>query len=204
MTEGEFSVLSIVLFVIVGALYLGISTVFDSGLFYFGARHVAGLKVRLKTAFRGLSKYCRGSLFKMGIVQWLIICAGYLLLILPGIYLSLAYIFSGLLIIDRGLGWWDGLEVSRKAVHPVWWRVLGAYLLMSLPTILAGFTIFLSIFGKGTFLPDSNAFLVIASLFFVVCLFYSVPAMVVLIGLLYKELFKPKKEQEDQRLSEEL
>jgi uncharacterized membrane protein len=60
------------------------------------------------------------------------ILLGYLLLILPGIYLSFAYMFSLPLMIEKDLGAWSALEVSRKAVTRIWFRAAGFLLLIML------------------------------------------------------------------------
>ena len=62
----------------------------------------------------------------------LMIVLGYLLLILPGIYLSFAYMFSLPLMIEKDLGAWAALEVSRKAVTRIWFRATGFLLLIML------------------------------------------------------------------------
>jgi len=69
-----------------------------------------------------------------------LIFLGFLLLILPGIYLAFAYMFSLPLMIEKEIGAWQALEISRKAVTRVWFRATGflilIMLLVSLGTIL--------------------------------------------------------------------
>lgn len=62
---------------------------------------------------------------------------GYVLLIIPGIYLSVAYMMSFALMIDRNMGVWEALEVSRKAISKHWFKIFFLYLLMGLIFILA-------------------------------------------------------------------
>jgi hypothetical protein len=62
----------------------------------------------------------------------LMIMLGFLLLILPGIYLSCAYMFSLPLIVEKDMGAWPALEVSRKAVTRIWFRAWGFLLLIML------------------------------------------------------------------------
>lgn len=50
------------------------------------------------------------------ILTSLLIFCGYLLFILPGIYLTIAYAFTSLNIIDGGLDFWPAMEKSRKQV----------------------------------------------------------------------------------------
>jgi uncharacterized membrane protein len=76
-----------------------------------------------------------------GVILWyvlytLMVSLGYLLLVLPGIYLSFAYMFSLPLMIEKDLGAWSALEASRKAVTRIWFRATGFLLLILLLVIL--------------------------------------------------------------------
>ena len=76
-----------------------------------------------------------------GAILWyflymLLITVGFLLLILPGIYLSFAYMFSLPLMIEKNMGAWQALEVSRKAVSRIWFRAAGFLLLIMLVVTL--------------------------------------------------------------------
>ncbi len=50
---------------------------------------------------------------------------GFALLILPGIYLSIAYSFTLPLIVDKKLDIWGAMEVSRQAVTKNWFTIFG-------------------------------------------------------------------------------
>ncbi|SNR88015.1 hypothetical protein [Desulfurobacterium atlanticum] len=56
----------------------------------------------------------------MSILKNILIAIGFLLLVIPGIYLSVGYMFSSFLMIDKGLSPWEALETSRKTVHKNW------------------------------------------------------------------------------------
>src|SRR6059036_4106571 len=66
------------------------------------------------------------------VVGLLLIVIGLAFLVLPGIYLLVAYTFSYLLIVDRRLGIWQALEGSRRVVNKHWWSVFGLTLVMLL------------------------------------------------------------------------
>ncbi len=70
------------------------------------------------------------------VLMTLMVMLGYLLLILPGIYLSFAYMFSLPLMIEKDLSAWRALEVSRKAVTRIWFRATGFLMLIILVLIL--------------------------------------------------------------------
>ena len=68
---------------------------------------------------------------------------GFCLLILPGIYLGVAYLFTYLLlIVDQKLDFWTAMEVSRRVVTTQWWRVLGLGL-VGILFLLLGLSLFL-------------------------------------------------------------
>lgn len=62
---------------------------------------------------------------------------GTLLFILPGIYLSIAYTFALPLIVDKKLGVWAAMEVSRQAVTQHWFMVFSVLLVLGLLTMLS-------------------------------------------------------------------
>ncbi len=71
------------------------------------------------------------------ILIYFFVAIGFMLLILPGIYLSVAYIFVYPLMIDKGLGIWEAMETSRKAVTKRWFLVFGTMLSMVVITLLS-------------------------------------------------------------------
>ena len=53
------------------------------------------------------------------------VAIGYILLIIPGIYLSIAWSFGFYLVIDKGMTPLDALQKSRELVHQVgFWKIL--------------------------------------------------------------------------------
>ena len=89
---------------------------------------------------------------------------GFLLLILPGIYLAISYSFTYTLIVDKGLGVWEAMELSRKTVTKRWFKFFGL-------ALLAGLIIIISVipFGLG--------------------LIWTLPMIYISYGLLYHHLF---------------
>jgi len=106
-----------------------------------------------------------GKLALAAILIYILTIIGFILLILPGIYLSIVYIFTLPLIADKGLEVWDAMELSRKTVTKHWFKVFGLVLLLSI------------IMGVG-------------ALAFGIGLIWAVPLMfVTLYGLLYPLIF---------------
>lgn len=71
------------------------------------------------------------------ILLYIMVFIGFLLLIIPGIYLSIAYIFAMPLIADKGLSPWEALETSRKAVTKKWFSFFGMMLIIMIVNIIA-------------------------------------------------------------------
>ncbi len=67
-----------------------------------------------------------------GILSGVIISVGFFLLILPGIYFSVGYLFPAWLIIDRKLDFWPAMELSRKTVQKRFFEVFGFCLILLL------------------------------------------------------------------------
>ena len=100
------------------------------GIMVMGIRHSQGKSVSAGTV---LNYFHRAP----GAILWyflysLLIMLGYLLLIVPGIYLSFAYMFSLPLMIEKDMSAWRALEVSRKAVTRIWFRATGFLMLLLL------------------------------------------------------------------------
>ncbi len=57
-------------------------------------------------------------------------------LVLPGVYLFIAWIFAVPLVADKRLEFWSAMETSRKLVNRVWFEVFGVFVLAYLPMIL--------------------------------------------------------------------
>lgn len=69
------------------------------------------------------------------VVMSILISIGLIALVLPGLYLALAYAFTILNIVDRKMDFWPAMEASRKAVTAHFWQ----YLVLSLLFLLICF-----------------------------------------------------------------
>jgi len=107
-----------------------------TGLMMGALRYVRGETV----VFNDFFAYYRhtGVIALASLVIYMMTTLGFVLLILPGIYLSVAYTFTFLLMFDKELSIWDAMEMSRKAVTLHWFKVFFLMLLLGL-AMLAGF-----------------------------------------------------------------
>ena len=74
-------------------------------------------------------------LFITYFLMGLMIMLGMLLLVLPGIYLAVAYQLALPLVADKDLGPWEALETSRKAITHKWFTFFGLWVVAVLATM---------------------------------------------------------------------
>jgi len=67
-----------------------------------------------------------------GFLTTILTYLGIFLLIIPGMYLAIAYCMTMFLIADRNLGAWQAMETSRQAVTKRWFKFFGLLLLVGL------------------------------------------------------------------------
>ncbi|MBW4425303.1 MAG: glycerophosphoryl diester phosphodiesterase membrane domain-containing protein [Nostoc desertorum CM1-VF14] len=72
--------------------------------------------------FRGFNNYL--PLFLVSLVSSVVIAIGLLLLLIPGLYLAVAYIFALPLVLERKMNFWAGMEFSRKLISKNWFSFL--------------------------------------------------------------------------------
>ncbi|KAA8497660.1 hypothetical protein FVE85_5245 [Porphyridium purpureum] len=81
------------------------------------------------------------ALVVLGLIQGALVTVGLVLLVIPGIYLSVAYSFAVPLMVEKNLGVWESLETSRKKVTSQVWGVLLVYILFAVLFVLSIFTL---------------------------------------------------------------
>lgn len=101
------------------------------GLFLYYLKLIRGEKAELADAFAGFN-VAFGALLLVSLVSFLLTFVGFLLCLLPGIYLSIAWILAVPLAMEKRLAFWDAMEVSRKVVSRHWWQFFGLLLLSAL------------------------------------------------------------------------
>ena len=108
-----------------------LSSIMTGGLMKYYLKLLRGEAATIGDAFFGFSS-AAGRLALLGLVSGLLTWIGYLLCLLPGIYLSVAWIFSIPLVIDRQLDFWNAMELSRKVVSKHWFVVFAFGLIVGL------------------------------------------------------------------------
>lgn len=113
------------------------------GLGLLGIRRAAGKATPVSTLWEPYAYAI--PIIVMYILMVVLIAAGFFLLVLPGIYLSVAYSFAPYLIVEKNMGVWQALETSRKAITEYWWRYFGLMLIALLLFILGAIPVLLGL-----------------------------------------------------------
>ena len=106
---------------------------------------------------------------------------GFALLLLPGIYLSIAYSFTLPLMVDKKLDIWGAMEVSRQSVTKHWFTIFGVNISLMLLVMASAIPM-----GIG--------------------LIWSIPLLLIAQGVMYRKIFgwnvhDPLVTEQDQELS---
>ena len=114
------------------------------GLGLLGIRRAAGKETPVSTLWEPYSHAI--PLIVMFLLMAVLVVAGFFLLVLPGIYLSIAYSFAPYLIVEKNMGVWEALETSRKAITQYWWRYFGLMLVAMVLIIIGSIPLLIGLF----------------------------------------------------------
>ena len=133
-----------------------------AGVNMLGIRRAADQPLRFNEVFSHF-----GRTFQVVVcvlLSTVLICIGYFLFVLPGIYLSIAYMLAIPLVVERGLSPWAALEVSRKAITQHWFKIFGLFLLLALIMLVSAIPL-----GIG--------------------MVWTLPLAIISVGVLYRSIF---------------
>jgi capsular polysaccharide biosynthesis protein len=114
------------------------------GLYLYFLKKIRGEIVRVETAFSGFT-LCFLQLLLGGLVTSVLTGLGIICLLLPGIFLWVAWLFTLPLIIDQRLEFWPAMRLSLQVARKHWWKffcfvlVLGMVNLVGLLSLCVGF-----------------------------------------------------------------
>jgi capsular polysaccharide biosynthesis protein/predicted Ser/Thr protein kinase len=128
------------------------------GLYLYFLKKIRGEQVRVETAFSGFNNSLL-HLILAGFVIGMLTTLGFLCLILPGIFLFVAWFFTLPLVIDKRLDFWPAMRLSLRTIIKHWWKFLAFLLVLALVN-LGG--VLLCIVGVFITLPLSIAALMYA------------------------------------------
>lgn len=103
---------------------------------FFIAAHRLNRKqtLSLDNMFEGFQLFL--PLFLFSLISGILTFFGFLALILPGIYLAVAWAFAVPIIVFAKADFWEAMEMSRKLIHKEWFSFFGFLLVVLLINIL--------------------------------------------------------------------
>ncbi len=105
------------------------------GLYNYYLKLMRGQPAALGDAFAGFSS-AFSPLLLAHVVSGVLTGLGFLCCILPGIYLGVAWKFTLPLVIDKRMGFWEAMELSRKTVTRQWWILFALFIVAGLISAL--------------------------------------------------------------------
>lgn len=148
--------------ILISLLASALAYPFMAGINMVGIRRAADQPLNFNEIFSHFGRTV--PLIITAVVMMLLIYLGMILLLIPGIYLGVAYLLAVPLVVERGLSPWQALEASRKAITQHWFKVFGLFIVLGLIVMVSAIPL-----GIG--------------------LVWSIPLMVVAMGVLYRTIF---------------
>lgn len=105
------------------------------GLYNYYLKLIRGQAAYLGDAFAGFGSVF-GSLLLAHVVSAILVMLGFFCCILPGIYLGVAWKFTLPLVIDKRMGFWEAMKLSRKVVTRQWWILFALFIVAGLISAL--------------------------------------------------------------------
>jgi hypothetical protein len=81
-------------------------------------RILSGQSFQFSDFFRGFNYFL--PLFLAGLASGIIVSIGFVLLVIPGIYLAVGYMLTTFLVVDYRMEFWQAMETSRQIVTKNW------------------------------------------------------------------------------------
>jgi len=175
-----YGVISAVLSGVFGAMFGGSSTSFNpmeivsqiitililgpmaAGLYMIAVKHSVGVKAQVSEIFQYYDKII--PIFVATIVMYILLAIGFILLIIPGIYLAVCFSYVLFLVVEKDMAPIEAIKTSRKVVHYQWFQQAGLLLL-------------------------SGGVVILGALALLVGLVWAVPLAGLMLALVYRDVF---------------
>lgn len=102
----------------------------NAGYFVVSAKLLKNQTPEFTDFFSGFKFFLQLALLE--VVSSSLIAIGFILLIIPGIYLVVSYFFALMFVVDQGLDFWPAMETSRQSVQTRWFKIFTLFLLLVL------------------------------------------------------------------------
>ena len=133
-----------------------------AGLMIIGLRRAVNAPITATSIFGYFNKSVV-LIFTM-IIMYVLLMLGFLCLVIPGIYLAVAYYMAMILVVEKDMSPWQALETSRKAITRRWFTFFGLGFVIALINFIAAIPL-----GLG--------------------MIWSVPFSIIVYGIVYRNMF---------------
>ncbi len=104
-------------------LFSSVAAPFYAGYSIVAFKLASGQPLQFNDFFKGFNYFL--PLFLASLASTLLVCIGFVLLLLPGIYLAIGYMFTTFLVIDYRMEFWQAMEMSRTIISRHWFSFFG-------------------------------------------------------------------------------
>lgn len=111
-----------------------ITPVFAAGAYLVANEVIKGNRPEFNYFFKGFDFF--GPIVVLTFVSAILIILGLVLLIVPGIYLMVAYSFAAPFVVFLKKDYWTALELSRKIITKQWWLFFGFVIVLGMINLL--------------------------------------------------------------------
>ncbi|VAW61965.1 PROBABLE PROLINE AND GLYCINE RICH TRANSMEMBRANE PROTEIN [hydrothermal vent metagenome] len=109
------------------------------GMLILGMKRSVDAPVSATSVFSYFSRML--PLFATMVLVYFMVFIGMMLLVLPGIYLMVAYYMAMPLVAEKGMSPWQAMEASRKAVTHNWFSIFFLFIILSMIMFLGMITV---------------------------------------------------------------
>ena len=106
-----------------------------AGIMIIGIKRAAGVDTGVRDLFGCFDRLV--PLTITSLLMTLFVYVGLVMLVLPGLYLGMAFMAAPALVVDKGLGPWQALEASRKALTHSWFTVFAVVMVGAIVAALS-------------------------------------------------------------------
>ena len=104
----------------------------SGGFWWIAVKRMRGEPAEIADLFTGFKGEMLLNLALGSLLITVFTVVGLVFLIVPGVYLAVAFFFTLPLIIDRKMQFWDAMMLSLKMVNKHWWAIFGLAILCGL------------------------------------------------------------------------
>lgn len=146
-----------------GIIYSGLISVLVAGVYGMTLCHYRGQSFETKDIFKYIKLF--SPILLVSVMSYLLTVLGMILLVIPGVYLSVAYALGvWILIENQELSFWEAMEASRKAITQHWFKFF--FLCLALGVII-----------------------MISAIPFGIGLFWTMPLSLLSVAIVYERIF---------------